>query len=213
MQAVAAHPNLTTCGLPGIGHIPYGIHMCHFYRERQDLVEALVPFFIAGIHNNECCIWITAEPLDGAQARLELEKVGCDADAVIRSGALTIQDYSEFYLKARGMKSRQVAELWLAQEAYALEQGYSGIRITGNASFVARETWPDFMDYEQVVQRAFQGRRIVSLCSYDARRVATAEVADVVHRHSCVLDRPDEGWQIVNDYRLQQEPQPLWTGR
>jgi hypothetical protein len=213
MPPAATHANLTSCGLPGIGHIPYGIHMCHFYRERQDLVEALVPFFIAGMHNNERCIWITAEPLDEAQAKLELETAGCDADAAIRSGALTIQDYSEFYLKARGMKSWQVAELWLAQEAHALEQGHSGIRITGNASFLARETWPDFMDYEEVVHQAFQGRRIVSLCSYDARRVAAAEVAGVVRRHSCVLDRPDQGWQIVNDYRLQQDPQPLWTGR
>ena len=210
---VEAHPSLTQCGLPGVARIPFGIHMCHFYRERQDLVDALVPYFLAGLHNHERCIWITAEPLDVAEAKLELQKAGFDVGAAIRSGALTIQDYSEFYLQARAMKSRQVAELWLAQEAHALEQGYSGIRITGNASFLAPETWPDFMDYEEVVQQAFQGRRVVSLCSYDARRVAAAEVADVVRRHSCALDRPDQGWQIVNDYRLQQDPQPLWTGR
>jgi two-component system, sensor histidine kinase PdtaS len=213
MQALAAHPNLTICGLRGIGHIPYGIHMCHFYRERQDLVEALVPFFIAGLHSNECCTWITAEPLNRGEAKLELEKAGCDAEAAISSGALTIQDYAEFYLKARGMKSRQVAELWLAEEARALEQGYSGLRITGNASFVMPETWQDFMDYEEVVHQAFQGRRIVSLCSYDARRVAAAEVGGVMRRHTCALDRPDESWQIIDDHRLQPEPQPLWTGR
>jgi hypothetical protein len=203
--------SLTACGLPGIGHIPYGIHMCHFYREREDLVEALVPFFIAGLHSNERCIWITAEPLDGAGARLELQKAGLDVDAAIRSGSLRIQDYSEFYLKAQGMKSSQVAELWLAEEERALEQGYSGLRITGNASFLSPETWPDFMDYEEVVHRAFQGRRIISLCSYHARRVAAAEVLDVVRRHSCALDRPDEGWQVVEDYRFPQNPQPRWT--
>jgi len=176
--------------------------MCHFYRDREQLVEALVPFFIAGLHHNERCIWITAQPLDAAGAKLELENAGLDADTAIRSGALTIEDYSQFYVKARGMKSRQVAEAWLAEETRALEQGYSGIRITGNASFVTPETWPDFMDYEALVHQAFRGRRIVSLCSYDARRVAPAELADVVARHSCALDRPDEGWQIVTpDYR------------
>ena len=75
----------------------------------------------------------------------------------------------------------------LAEETRALEQGYSGIRITGNASFVTPETWPDFMDYEAVVHQAFRGRRIVSLCSYDARRVAPAEVTDVVFRHDRML--------------------------
>ena len=201
MQRADIQSSLTACGLPGIGRIPYGIHMCHFYREREDLVEALVPFFIAGLHGNERCIWITAEPLDGEGARLELQKAGFDVDAAIRSGALTIQDYSEFYLKAPGMKSSQVAELWLAEEERALEEGYSGLRITGNASFLTPETWPDFMDYEEVVHRAFQGRRIISLCSYHARRVAASNVLDVVRRHSCALDRPDEGWQVVNDFK------------
>lgn len=210
MQPAELQSSLTTCGLRGIGHIPYGIHMCHFYREREDLVEALVPFFIAGLNSNERCIWITAEPLDGAGAKLELRKAGLDVDAAIRSGALTIQDYSEFYLSAQGLTSTQVAELWLAEEERALEQGYSGLRITGNASFLRPETWPDFMDYEEVVHRAFHGRRIVSLCSYDARRVAASERLDVLRRHSCALDRPDEGWQVVNDYRFNQDPQPLW---
>jgi hypothetical protein len=171
--------------------------MCHFYRDREELVEALVPFFIAGLHSNERCIWITAEPLNAAGAKLELQKAELDVDAAIRSGALTVQDYSEFYLKAAGMKSSQVAKLWLAEEERALEQGYSGLRITGNASFVTPDTWPDFMDYEEVVHRAFEGRRIISLCSYDRRRCEQPEVAGVMRRHSCVLKRPDEGWQIV----------------
>lgn len=171
--------------------------MCHFYRERADLVAALVPFFIAGLRSQERCIWITAEPLDSAGARLELQKTGLDVDAAIRSGALTIQDYSEFYLKAREMKSSQVAELWLAEEERALEEGYEGLRITGNASFLTPETWPDFMDYEEVVHRAFHGRRIISLCSYHARRVSPAERLEVVRRHSCAIDQPDEGWQVT----------------
>lgn len=196
MQEAQLQPSLTQCGLPGIDQIPYGIHMCHFYRGREELVEALVPFFIAGLHNNERCIWITAQPLDAAGAKLELEKAGLDAEAAIRSGALTLQDYTEFYVRARGMKSSEVARLWLAEEEQALEQGFSGLRITGNASFLAPETWPDFMDYEEAVHSAFKARRIISLCSYDLRRCGPAEMGGVMRRHSCVLKRPDEGWQI-----------------
>src|SRR5688500_17053768 len=121
MSQAHLHPILTQCGLPGVDQIPYGIHMCHFYRERADLVEALVPFFSAGLHHNERCIWITAAPLEAADAQLALQKAGVDTDAAIRRGALTIQGYGDFYLKARGMKSSQVAELWLAEEQCALE--------------------------------------------------------------------------------------------
>jgi hypothetical protein len=188
--------SFTGCGLPGVGPIPYGIHMCHFYREREELVDALVPFFAAGLRNRERCIWITAPPLPAAEAKVELAKSGVDVEGEIRDGSLVL-DYQEFYLKAQGMKSREVAGLWLAEEERALAGGYAGLRITGNASFVTPETWPDFMDYEEVVHRAFQGRRIISLCSYDLRRCAPHEIAGVMSRHSCALERPDEGWQIM----------------
>src|SRR5262245_11680768 len=123
----SARQALTHCGLPGIAQIPFGIHMCHFYKQRQELVEALVPFFIAGLNSNERCIWVTAEPLDAADAKRELRAAGVDVDAAIRRGALTVLDYSEFYLKAKDMKSAEVAALWLAEEERALEDGYSGL--------------------------------------------------------------------------------------
>jgi hypothetical protein len=120
--------------------------------------------------------------------------------AALRSGALTILDFSDWYTKAEGLTSREVAALWLAEEKRALAEGYSALRITGNASFLTPETWPDFMDYEAIVQRAFEGRRIVSLCSYHVRRCTPAQILDVARRHSCALDHPDNGWQIVTDY-------------
>jgi len=33
----SALPVLTDCGLPGIHQIPYGVHMCNFYRSREEL--------------------------------------------------------------------------------------------------------------------------------------------------------------------------------
>ena len=191
-----APPSLTACGLPGIGQIPYGIHMCHFYEVREDLVSALVPFFAAGLASNERCIWITAEPFSANDARLELAKAGVDVYAAIRSGALRVRDYAEWYRDAGEMQSRQVADLWLEEETRALKAGYHGLRISGNASFVTPETWPDFMDYEEIVHRAFQGRRIVSLCAYHRERCEAEDVQDVMRRHSCALEHPAAGWRI-----------------
>jgi MEDS: MEthanogen/methylotroph, DcmR Sensory domain len=190
----------TNCGLPGVSQVPYGTHMCHFYRDREELVAALVPFFVAGLSHNERCIWITAEPLDSAEARLELQKTGLDVAAAVRSGALTIRDYPAWYSAAEGLKSHQVAKLWLDEEERALAEGYSGLRITGNVSFLTPETWPDFMDYEEVVHQAFHGRRILSLCSYHALRCEPAHVLEVVRRHSCALTRPDDGWQVLTGF-------------
>jgi DNA-binding CsgD family transcriptional regulator len=187
-------------GLPGAAQIPHGIHMCHFYRERADLVAALVPFFVTGLSSNERCIWITAEPLPAGEAKVELQKMGLDVEAALRSEALTILDYSDWYTKAQRLTSREVAALWLAEEERALADGYSALRITGNASFLTPATWPDFMDYEAIVHRAFKGRRIVSLCSYDVLRCNSAQLIEVGRRHCCALDHVDGGGQFVTDH-------------
>ena len=188
---------LTDCGLPGIREIPYGVHMCHFYRGREDLVEALVPYFVAGLRNGERCIWITAAPLSAAEAKLELRAAGFDPEAAISAGALTIRDFSEWYAEKENLKGNQVVELWLAEEQRALAEGYRGLRITGNVTFLKRDDWPVFMEYEALVNQAFHGRRIVTLCTYQSHACGAAEMLDVVHRHNCALDRPDEGWQIL----------------
>ena len=189
--------SLTACGLPGIAQIPYGVHMCHFYEGRDDLAGALVPYFVAGLRAGERCIWITARPLEAAQARLELEKAGIDVAAELRRGSLVLRDYSDWYAEAGKLKGAQVVELWLAAEQQALAQGYAGLRITGNVTFLKALEWPEFMQYEALVDQAFRGRRIVTLCTYQHGACGASEVMDVVQRHTCALERPDEGWRIV----------------
>jgi hypothetical protein len=189
--------SLTDCGLPGIRQIPYGVHMCHFYAGRDDLAVALVPYFAAGLRRNERCIWITAEPLCAADAREELRKAGVDVDAAIAAGALTIRDFSEWYAENENLRGNQVIDLWLAEEARALADGYSGLRITGNVTFLRPGDWPVFMEYEGLINQAFQGRRIVTLCTYAGKDCGAAEMLEVVQRHNCALERPDEGWQIL----------------
>jgi DNA-binding CsgD family transcriptional regulator len=186
--------------LAGTAQIPHGIHMCHFYREREDLVAALVPFFAAGLSNNERCIWITAEPLPASEAKVELQKTGLNVEALLRSGAITILNFSEWYTKAQGLTSHEAAALWLAAEERALGEGYSALRIAGNASFLTTETWLDFMDYEAIVNRAFERRHIVSLCSYHLPRCSPAQILDVGRRHSFALDHIDAGGQFVTDH-------------
>jgi hypothetical protein len=60
--------HLTDCGLPGVHRIPYGLHACHFYSDRQHLLETLVPYVLAGLRNNERCLWVTAPPLGAEDA-------------------------------------------------------------------------------------------------------------------------------------------------
>jgi len=196
-------PNLTQCGLPGLSTIPYGIHMCHFYEKRTDLADALVPYFAAGLRNNERCIWITADPLDAAAAGSALRDAGVDVDAATRKGSLVIREHSGWYSDSAGMKGAEVVDLWLEEERRALERGYSGLRITGNTSFLTPEAWDPFMEYEALLNQALAARRIVTLCSYYRKQCAATEVVEVVQRHNVTLERPDAGWRVFSSERKQ----------
>jgi hypothetical protein len=191
------HSHLTDCGLPGIAQIPWGAHVCNFYRTREELSAALVPFFLAGLRGKERCIWITAEPLLAVDAIAELEAAGLDARAEIARGSLLVRDFSDWYAEAGTLLGSQVVDLWLGEEARALAEGYQGLRITGNVTFLRPEDWPLFMEYEELVNTAFHGRRIVTLCTYWLEQCASAETLEVLRRHNGALDRPDEGWQIL----------------
>src|SRR5260221_121973 len=141
MRSPSSVPGITDCGLPGINPIVHGSHLCHFYPSRQELIESLVPFFQAGLRNNERCLWVTADPLPAAEAKMELARVVPDMQERIAAGELRIADGPEWYQPSGDITAEALVGRWLDEEAAALRAGYSGLRITGNASFLTTETW------------------------------------------------------------------------
>ena len=194
---------LTSSGLPGLNGIPYGTHMCHFYQSAAHLAAAVVPYFAAGFRNNERCIWIAAEPLGAVLAKIAARNGGLAVEAAMRKGSLSILDYSEWYSEAGTLKGDEMVQVWLDEERRALAAGYSGLRITGNVTFLTPQAWDVFMDHEHSITEALHDRRIVSLCSYRLGQCGATELLDVSRRHHCTLERPEEneGWQILTANR------------
>lgn len=197
MTTVAARPNVTECGIPGIKLVPYGIHLCHVYQERQELVDSLAPYFRTGLRLNDRCLWLTAPPLPAVAARAEMAKLLPDIDAIIEWGDLRIIDASNWYANGNGFQGKAAVERWLTEEEDALEQGYSGLRIAANTSFVAPSDSAAWLDYEHAVTEALQERRIVALSSFNLHQCQATDVFDIIRAHHFTLDRPDDHWQVL----------------
>ena len=183
---------LTECGLPGIERIPYGLHACHFYASREALVEALVPYFMAGLRNNERCLWVTAPPLPPEEASRAIERGMPGALGALASGALRITDFDSWYTGG------DVVQAWLEEEKRALAEGFSGLRITGNTSFLHGSDFAAFMEYERAVSAGFHGRRIVALCSYSLELCTAQQVIEATRAHPCSLDRHGAEWALLS---------------
>jgi len=191
------HSHFTQSGLYGIDRVPYGMHACHVYSDRNELIAAVIPYLVAGLRANERCLWIAAPPLPASEAVQALRAAWQGCDEALETGALRILDFDQWYATSSHLKGLDVVQLWLEEEERALSEGYSGLRITENTSFLTPDDWSAFMEYERAVTACFNGRRIVALCSYALADLNGQKASDIMDTHHCALGRADVYWQVV----------------
>ena len=111
-------------GLAVIGNVPWGTHFCQFYQTKQDLIDTLVPYFKAGLENNEFCMWVTADNLTVEDARKAMTKVMKGFPTYLKKGQIEILPYNEWYLKGGHFNSQIVLNGWVRKLNQALKKGY-----------------------------------------------------------------------------------------
>src|SRR4030042_6462306 len=100
-------------GIGIIGDVPWGTHFCQFYQTKEDLLDILVPYFKAGLENNEFCMWITAEPLQEREAEEALRKAVPDFDRCLKSGQIEVLPHDGWFLKGGVFGSDRVLNGWV----------------------------------------------------------------------------------------------------
>jgi hypothetical protein len=164
--------------------------------KRDDLAATLVPYFTAGLTNNERCIWVAAAPYETADARHDLEAAFPGVDRMIADRRLRLCDAASWYGDGRGIRGVKVVEQWLAAEREALDAGHSGLRIASNTSFVGEDGWRIFIEYENALnQEILKDHRIIALCSYSLLDVETTKMFDAVHSHQSTIHRAESEWR------------------
>jgi len=184
-------------GISVVGDVPWGTHLCQFYKTKEDLLDILVPYFKAGLENNESCMWVTSEPLSVEDAERELKKIVKNLDDYINKGQLEILDYSEWYTKNRKFDSRRVLEGWVEKEKYALQNGFDGLRLTGNTFWLGKNDWDDFKSYEETVNDVIDKHRMIAICSYSLEKCKPSEIIDVVSNHQFAIIKRESKWNII----------------
>lgn len=167
--------------------LSWGTHIGQLFRSADDLRDTLVPYFLAGLENNERCLWVTDGPLDAEQARTALRAVVPDLDERERRGQIEIADTRSFYNPDEAPPPEALVEGLSRREREAVAAGYQGLRTNGNCAWVDGARWEGFLDYESSVHDAVAGRRLICMCSYRHDLLEPARVEDVLKRHHMVL--------------------------
>jgi signal transduction histidine kinase len=186
-------------GIPALGDVPWGTHVCQFYHTKEDLIDILVPYFKAGLESHELCVWITSEPLCAQEAKEALAKSVAGLEEHIRSGQIEIISAGEWYLKEGAFDPRRVLKGWIDKHNKALDSGYEGIRVTGNTLWLEKRLWRDFMDYEKELNEIIRRYRTIVLCSYSLGDCEISEVIQVTNNHQFALIRNEGKWELIKD--------------
>jgi PAS domain-containing protein/signal transduction histidine kinase len=197
-------------GIDILGDMPWGTHFCQFYQGKEDLIEILVPYFKAGLENNEFCMWVTAKPLNVEDAKSALKAKVKDLDDYIKKGQIEILDYSQWYTKTGRFEADKVLAGWVEKEKQAIERGFDGLRFTGNTFWLEKKDWENFADYEAIVNSVIGKHRMLAVCSYSLDKCQAGEVIEVVDNHQFALIRKEGKWILLRSSERKQVEEALW---
>lgn len=180
-------------GFDTIPLLNWGAHLLQIYDCEDDLRDLLVPYFKAGLENNESCLWVTSAPFGANQARSALRAAVPDFDKREKRKQIEIRDAREWYASGEKLRPEDLVTDLLQREQDALDRGYQGLRTNGNCQWVEPSQRMAFQEYESRVQKAVQGRRMICMCSYCSEQNRGDVFLDLVKHHDFVL--PHARWK------------------
>ena len=202
--------SLRKSGINIIGDVPWGTHFCQFYQTREDLIDILVPYFKAGLENNELCVWITSKPLEVEEAKAAMKRAVPDIDVYLEKGQIEIIPYTHGYLKGGIFDPERVVSSWVEKIYQVLARGYDGLRAAGDNCWLEKEGWDDFVDYEKKLDAIIDKHQVIALCPYYLDMCSIAEIIDVVSSHQFALIKRDGKWgRIENSGRKRAEKEAI----
>ncbi len=196
-------------GIPAVGAVPWGMHLCSFYDTKQDLIDILVPYFKAGLENNEFCIWVTSEVLGVKEAEEAMTKAVPGFAQYLERGQIEIVPHSEWYLKGGTFNQQRVLSAWIDKLDCALANGYDGMRVTGDMAWLEKRLWKKFIAYEEEINNIVGKYHIIALCTYSLGKCGANEIIEVMRNHQSTFIRQAGEWVLAGSSQRKPSDEPL----
>jgi C4-dicarboxylate-specific signal transduction histidine kinase len=199
-----ADETLRPTGIGVVGDVPWGTHFFLFHETKEDLVEACLPYFRAGLESGDFCIWAIAEPLTEEEVRYCLRDAIPGFDDYFESRSIEIVNGREWYMTGGDLDLERVTRGWKQKMECALNGGYAGLRLSADTAWLEKRDWKQFCQYEKEVNDSISDTTMLALCSYPLPGSAAVEILDVMRTHQFALARRNKEWEVVETSELKQ---------
>jgi DNA-binding CsgD family transcriptional regulator len=195
---------LRNTGIRVTGELPWGAHLCLFYETTEDLLDINAAYIKAGLDSNELCVWAISQPIVHEEAWAALQRDIPDLDHRAANGQLEILPGYEWYLKDDDVDSKRITGGWHEKLQIALDKGFDGLRISGNAFWLETNRWKEFYEYEHELDQSLRGRPMLVLCTYSLGASRAVDLLDVARAHQFTVARRCGEWEFLETPELKE---------
>jgi PAS domain S-box-containing protein len=177
-------------GIPLIGDLPWGTDFCQFYQTEKDLFEILVPYFMAGLENNELCLWVTSGQSGAGDPVKDLPGF----KQYIDKGQMEIIPQRLW----RARRDKTHGGFVVSKLDKAISGGFDGVRLAFDVSPAKRGgKVPDFGRIDVINQH-----NILAISSYHRDKFDASGLMEAVKNHRFALVRNADRWEVIEGSEL-----------
>jgi DNA-binding CsgD family transcriptional regulator len=189
--------NLRQSGIPLLDPLPWGTHICLFYETRQDLIEANMSFFRAGLASKELCLWILPDEIDRDSALAALRERVTGLDDHLAAGAIELVSEREWYHRSEPFDFAKALNSLHARLEAARSHGFEGMRASANAFWMDGKLWPIFREYEEELTELLSGREMLVLCTYKLSESSAVDILNIARIHQFSIFLREGRWETL----------------
>jgi DNA-binding CsgD family transcriptional regulator len=187
-----------------LAEIGWGTHLCLFYQTKKDLLDAIVPYFEAGLRRRELCVWAVSEPLTQEEAITQLRRSVAGFDGLLTERSIEIIPGRDWYFDGKDFDLGRVVDGWHGKLRDALARGYTGMRISGSSFWIETEHWNDFCAYEHAIDHSMNGHSMSAVCTFPLAASRPDAMLEVSLAHRFAIARRNGHWELVTTARAEQ---------
>ena len=138
-----------------------------------------------------------------------LRKAVPHLDGNMPGHAIEILRARTWYLRRGRANARSIIGGWRRKLRTALDNGYQGLRVCGDLSWVDKAYRQGARAYERKLHASIATDRMIALCTYSLGKSLAADILETARLHNYTLVRRKGEWEIVQTPELKQAKQEI----
>lgn len=158
------------------------------------MAEVLIPFFAAGLHQGEQCIWAVPASLGTEGARTLLARSVPDLEKHLASSMMRLESADTWYQQLLSKETGEIAKQLSPLFGRLGSQQRCALRLAGDVGGVRHEDWTHFMAIERAANHVCADSGLVGLCCYSETCFTIPELVQAANYHKATLLRVGGKW-------------------